>query len=627
MFCSLRAFRKTLVCFLASLLLFPTAKAGRLLTHFRFVKIDSAAQINQEDKYLLLTEYNGQIYMLKAQPAYDDKKIAAHIVSLSSLGAATTPDTLPVPPTDCIWQFRPANDSLWCLVSLDGHKTITSNSPESSNVSLTKDLNAKNIIYWKISGHDGLFKLQDGERRLSYNEGHDYFGYYKMTVGMRDLYLYRAVCDTTEIDTTSSVSATPFAYIVPHMTALKALRWQGGSEQKVVGVADYVLCNHTLATDALASRLSVENNRLTADGDLVIKGTSRGRWIQNAGIPLLMEDGIGQALCCDGRQASRFVWLPTDSVDGLVYRYLPTMPYAEEAVSTFDRHTLTLHGGWSRPAIGRLNLRPAVTGVDLTACILPTTVPEISVTEANRVIYVSEGNTALLDTDQRNIVSCNADGNTLTTDLKLTDALPFHFDRDIRVPRDHQVSYTRRMPDNHWQTLYLPFSINEETTDVTFSAIESVEPTTVKLTPTTKVEAYTPLLFRYRGMPDTTATFTGRAQTIKATPQNATALFQGVSDTLNIALGMHCMALNATGTAFVTALSGSTIAPFRACLNVSSSSAKYIGWSTDGIRTTTRTQSSEQIYDLEGRRLPRTTQGAKPRLIIKNRHIYHSHHP
>lgn len=627
MSCARCSFRQTLVCLLALLLLCPAARAGRILTHFRFVKIDNAAQIDQEGKYILLAEYNGMDYLLKAQAAYDDKKIAAHIVSLSSYGLTTTPDTLPVPPTDCIWQFRPAGDSLWYAVSIDRGLTFIQGEKDSSDIALTANLRSKDIIKWKITEENGLFKLKNGERRLSYNEGYDFFGFYKRIGGIRDLYIYRAVCDTTEIDTSAALTGAAFAYTVPSTTGTQALRWQDDRTQKAVDVSDYVLRDHTLATDAPASRLSIEDNGLTADGSRIIKSTHGGRWASCAGIPILIEGNSIQALCCDMRQGNPFVWMPTDSVDGLIYRYASAMPYGEEAASVFDRHTLTLHGGWSKPALNRLNLRPAVTGVDLTACVLPTSVPQIPVAHANRAIYVSESDTALLDTAQQNVVSCNADGNTLTTALGLTDALPFCFDRDIRVPRDGQVSYSRIMPDNHWQTLYLPFSINEEMTDMAFAAIESVEPESVKLSSITKAEAYTPLLFRYRGVAGRVLTFSGGAQTIHATPQTAAEPFQGLNDTLNIALGTNCLALNATGTAFVAALSGSTIAPFRAMLYVSSSSPKYIGWPTDGIRSAFRTESDGRLYDLEGRRLSPKATGLKPLLIIKNRHLYHAINP
>lgn len=609
---------------LSLLLLLTTVSAGELRTHFRFARIDDVSQITTDGKYILLAAYNNKGYLLKSQLTSDDRKIASHIISLNSEGLNHIPDTLSIPPTNCIWQFRPENDGLWCLISLDGNKTFVPNKKGASDLSLTTNLKDRNILYWTISEQDRIFTLQNGSRHLSLNEGYDYFGLFSKKNGYQDFCIYRAISDTTEVDTNTIIPDIKFAYILPSTSNIQALQWGSNGTERVADVSEYLLHNNTLATDAPATRLRVENHRLITDNNTIIKDGAGGQWLLCADIPILQRGNSFQALCYDARKDNHAKWLTIDSIDGLIYRYFSSKPYAEDADTSFINHTLFLQGGWSKPQLSHLNLTPSITGIDLTRCTLPNPVPEITVSHSNRIIYVQENDTALLAKNQQNIVSCTTEGNTLITELKLIDTLPFHFDRDIEVLHDGQISYSRRMPDNQWQTLYLPFDIDEEMPDIALSTIESIEEKSVTVTSTSKLEAYTPALFRYYGKYVTNITFSGRSQTLRTTPEHSTEIFQGLNDSLDISLNMNCLALNTSGTAFVPALSGSVIAPFRAYLNTSSLSTKYIESNINGLHPAPLSPKTSETYDLEGRKIPQNTQNRKPLLFIRDRHVIHS---
>jgi hypothetical protein len=119
------------------------------------------------------------------------------------------------------------------------------------------------------------------------------------------------------------------------------------------------------------------------------------------------------------------------------------------------------------------------------------------------------------------------------------------------------------------------------------------------------IEKNVPILFKYNGRTPVEVTWTGSNQTMSPTVPIVSDKLTGVFEKEDIETndGIYC--LNSAGDAFVKAVSGSYIDPFRAYLRLDNVQSQKIMLNLTGISSVKKDMNSQnKIFTLDGKTIP-----------------------
>lgn len=187
-----------------------------------------------------------------------------------------------------------------------------------------------------------------------------------------------------------------------------------------------------------------------------------------------------------------------------------------------------------------------------------------------------------------------------------------------------EINYKRPANTAKWETITLPFEVSQLPSHTVVKAFDREEDGIAHFEAVEKMEAGVPHIF-YTTKQDTItfyskdATVLNSASVMKAMTDN----YQFVGTTNASNTGADAMVINEAGTAFVHAEAATPVDAFRAWL-VAPTEAEDIVIGMEevlGITTTPRQQSSDVIYDLQGRR----SSGKQKGIYILNNKKYIKH--
>ena len=126
-----------------------------------------------------------------------------------------------------------------------------------------------------------------------------------------------------------------------------------------------------------------------------------------------------------------------------------------------------------------------------------------------------------------------------------------------------QLSFTRILQDNNWETLSLPFPAHVPE-GIDARELESAVSGELIFTPVTEIQANVPVILRCADVSGGSVTFVSKACTVSAPPMS-TSLFQPSYTHLSVtSAAEHIYLLTSEGKTFSLADSGSKLRPFRA---------------------------------------------------------------
>jgi hypothetical protein len=553
----------------------------------RFVRVTAASEISEDGRYMLVYGYKRIWRALSTRP-YKNKLLAEPVFTLPEEAADVAPDTLRVPAAACIWKIHKVGEG-YTLLSLAGGAAVAKGTGSSTDVALTSTP-AKALLF-QLSFAEGRLLLSAGDRNLRFS-GYDdsYYGLYKASSsGYDDPYLYKVCYDTLLVSEDSLVSG-PYVRTVSRSGSVMAL---SVSEQaaSMADISDYRL----------------QNGKVSADVPATVCAPSQGIFCFR-GIAMRKVADACRALSYRRDDISDLAWRTTDSVDGLVYDYVSILPVEREAQSASADGGLTLEGGWSRVALQHLALSDTLAALNLTGAVLPQRMPQLAGANPNMVVLVSPLQSALFPATGLKVAVVGAGGPVATSAWELQDKYVFHTSENIRFAESQTPTYTRVMPDNAWQTLYLPFPVEEAPAGISLFVVDKVEGGNVLLRQVQRLDAYTPALFRWDGGAGLKVTFRTPALEIKPEPMPQEGVLAGTLSTLTTTADTPLMMLGSDGESFVEASEGSYVSPFRAFIR-SGASALRIVWRPTAVTGVTMAGAEAPACDLLGRKVAAGSSG------------------
>ncbi len=437
---------------------------------------------------------------------------------------------------------------------------LSDNRSEAIPFSITR--NADNTFELSNSTAEGrYFCLELGK------VGNDYtyvFGNYKSVTSNRKVLLYRYEKASLHIDGEAIMPDDGIQVCLFSKNNLLSLNAS-------VDASTYLLSNSTLAASVPALILNTEvrdathiallnnagnylNDELKMVPDVVWWELKDGSLWQNGRILQFLPND------------SRFVTLTSDDAleqDGESVVFIPVADKAEQVLSD---GVLSVTNGLSAKELAALDWQDAYM-LDLSHAPLPfNAVPFTNrPKDANTIVLINTQDSRFV-CDQWEFVVAKDESNdyNLITQAQLTDRNPLRLPADINA-NNSQVIYTRTLcGDGGWETIVLPFDADVPN-DMTLEMVSSIDEQQVTFTECKAVKAGISMLMR--PIDSTTQTVTFLSLAGKLSTQTA-GDFQGnyLPFTLETNQPHTLYMLNADGSRFVRAASGSRLAPFRAAL-------------------------------------------------------------
>lgn len=547
----------------------------------RFVRVTRANEISENGRYLLVNVYKKVWRALSSHP-YKNKLLAQPLSVLREGEDNAAPDTIGAPVDSCIWLLHKVGES-YALRSLADGRSTGKGTEALTDVLLTSD--SERALPFKLSFAEGRLILTAGDRNLRFS-GYDdsYYGLYKASsAGYEDPYLYKVSYDTLATGE-ESVAAGKYVCAIRHTGAVRGLLL---SEEgtRLVDISDFCLQNGRVAADVPATVC-----RPSADVFFF------------RGFALKKSAGAPAALSYKKDNGSDIHWRSTDSIDGLVYDYVSIFPIENAAQAAYGDNALTLTGGWSRCGLQNLSLSDTLTELDLTGAVLPAKMPQLACANPNVVVYVSSFQEEALASSRLSVVVGEDNGPMATSGWELQDNHPFKITKDIRFLKNCSPTYSRVMPDNYWQTLYLPFELTAIPAGISLFVVEEINDERVMLRPVQRLDAYTPALFCWSGERGQGVTFRTSATELHPEPLLQENALTGTLETTEYHFKEPWMVLGPDGKTFVQAAEGSFIAPFRALLRTDAPRLRIMMRPT-AVGRVTESGTDAPAYDLTGRRV------------------------
>ena len=281
-----------------------------------------------------------------------------------------------------------------------------------------------------------------------------------------------------------------------------------------------------------------------------------------------------------------------------------------------------LTGAWSAERLAALDWT-ATYALDLCAAELPLRLQPFRLQPqgGNTIFYIRDTDAASLEQVSGILVGCKQTPARILRGGTLHDKQPLLIDRNIEL-EEGALTYERRfLRDGGWETLCLPFALRLPQ-GLNAERLDRWEEDALRFAPISEIPAHTPVIVCDTRSETNSSPTTLQAQAGIIRPYtewtsslagNYHWMEVGATTTANVFL------LNAEGTAFVRAATGSRLAPFRAYLVSTGSQPLQLRHETDGITTPAMPAAGPAaVYTLDGRRLSPTHGPLKAGLYIRN---------
>lgn len=256
------------------------------------------------------------------------------------------------------------------------------------------------------------------------------------------------------------------------------------------------------------------------------------------------------------------------------------LPLGNEAGSTTQGTVKKLTGAWSAHRLSQLSWN-GTSAVDASNIRLPKMLQPFLHRPAyeNTIIYINAQDSTLIPQEWAFVVACEEDeeNNLLIRQTAVHDRKQLKVDRNITC-QSGQMTYKREIPaDGCWMTLCIPFNA---TVPEAFKAeiFVGMEQNILIFKPVDKITAGEPVIIRSLDA-NATSLFlkSNTSSLIPSDTEEKDACMKGTYSDIKISDDTdHIYFLNETGDSFARAAGGSSLAPFRAYLKLSSMSTHYM---------------------------------------------------
>lgn len=560
-------------------------------TNGRFVLVTDLEKINDNGLYLLMAIENDEGRLLTNTLVKGKTKLGTTVVT-------SITDTIKSAPLSSVWQIKGDGNNKKLLISYQNDLIVGKSSKSVTDVSLNADVEASNVVHFSLKQQGQFILFQSDDRCLSYNCGYKHAGYYLLDgMGYSNFMLYEYQCDTVEIRDHDSSVPDAFVFIYKG----KAVQFAGDGQWQSMDVSPYRLFDGTYASDVPATIVHTEGHSLYNQDNELVHHSSDGDWIC-CNEYLFQNNSDSISTLCHNEADNKLLMMNVGRVDGLKFTLVPIAPIAALPVSDVKNRHLILSGGWSVSKLESIDIGDSISVIDITKAILPLALPKINVDDSNTLILVNESDTSRVSREQTNVLSLSGGQRTLIRPLRLVDRKPFYIDGPFSVGENVTVDYSRVMPDNGWQTFYLPFSTDNIPESIELAAIDHIADDKIYLRYTESIKAHTPVLLKYSGAEGETITFQGKNQTIEPAAVSVNLLV-GTYERKNIG-GNDIYCLDDKGTSFVRVRPGSYIDAFRAYLSLGNANVQRLQFATSGISITAKNdERGTKVYSLDGKRV------------------------
>jgi len=268
----------------------------------------------------------------------------------------------------------------------------------------------------------------------------------------------------------------------------------------------------------------------------------------------------------------------------------------------------TLRGAWTADALAALSLDD-VLALDLGEIILPAAPLAFANTPAtpNMPVYVAESQQAYVPSAWGFVVLKGESANKLLTQVTLEDKAALYLPESFTA-KAGQIAYERdAYADGGWETLCLPFACSKPS-GFTVAQLQSVKDDEIIFEEVSSIAANTPLIILNESESGGTSTLTLSCQSgtvSTATPPTSGDL-RGTYQPITISTESGIYFLDEDGQTFVLTAAGSHLAPFRAYLQLSSTTKTLrLRCGTTGIHSIAGgadAAADASCFSLDGRR-------------------------
>lgn len=601
-----------IACSLILFLLVSSVKSNGLVG--TFTRISSLSEISDDNFYVLgeISPNSSFGYLLTS--------LSSQAGRLSGLSTATFGSTpLLVDNTSAVWQIKKKDNHYFLM---QGNTGVTVSASDKLSLSLSES-----PTEWELEQKDnGKFRLKNSYTRylgISAWATNAYFrSFTEFGADAVDLYIYGnrtgifkgtnsynpSVGDT--ISLCASLGDSIYSY--PHASNVS------GSE----------LVNGKLAyyTEGAFFKVQEVNNKVIhlaafpVDNNLDSLVDNKNWALIN---DLICSVGASDTLFLAFNSKSRSFGLYPLSVSNAnvmpaYFKQIDAKPYVAA-----HNHIKTLKGSWSADSLANA-LSDGTLALDVTSISLPILFKKfVQPSSNNAIIYALDLQSIPISHSWKNVVKCSNAANELVDTLHLVDREAFVVGAPFIVSQA-QMTYERNVfTDGGWETLVLPFSVSSLPADFSFYQLSSIDKDGVKFVPVYSLSANVPYLLRSNNSAQSKLKLYSDAQVLNSGSETAgNTPFCGILHPLVINSSTNYL-LSSQGEYFVHAASGSTLAPFRAYLNLSDNSdfSLAIRPLLSGISLPTHSKLGF-CYDLWGRSIAKHStmqqlivEGGKLRLI------------
>lgn len=484
--------------------------------HYRFARVESVAGLDTSANYVIASSFSAPRFLLSNKEAGGGSKLAAKITDLGG-------DTIEVNDVSLHWHIS-LRDGMYAFSSVQSGKYI-SKEKQGADISMgTKPL------LWNVSDNGGIiscFSDEDGSLRyLSCDTVYRYFGRFKKAVYYSDLVFYKSIESSAGDDSGSLSPDENGEYCLLAEADSKyyaaSVIVTGDSYMKAENVSSLMLSDGSfpLNDDNMRWRVSREESGIfklcTKDGNgIAPQGEAEGTFYEVVAVPFeesasfFLREGLvvtqlptGEETCLafvsdmsDGQGGFCFAKVGEIGQNGVLPVKLSKLP-AKASMTTDTYGLKTLEGGYSTDMLAK-TLDDVTTSLDLRKIVLPEKLRDFDFDGVtNCIIYVNKDDIPRIPESWKNVVACGSQGaNHLVRIMRIEDRKAFHAAYSFEVGED-SLYYTRSVPCNGWNTLYLPFNAVAIPDGLLVCSAANVENDVINLSSETEIEALQPYVFK-----------------------------------------------------------------------------------------------------------------------------------
>ena len=520
----------------------------------KYIRVNDFGQLPTDARYLIgVKNEDNKIYFLSS--------VAYKVGKEGKLSAILTEyienDTVFSPTPEICWQIEEKEKKKqWCITSIKEEKYLNYNNKDQTGIYLETKR-----VFWDLALlEEGKIKLSNttkhSTRYLGFNpiqgENSGYFGNYKscqsdtLLIFMHDLTLGEKKGQLqlpADSDRIAFIADTLIDGRLPQSGYLLSdgrMAVDGYDTWKYLAASQNAFYLQSLSSAYLRHDLSQGEKQL---------------WYYWNGLISTSEDAP-RCLVWDKKQRQLAV---VDPYEAEVSSYTPIYfaAVADTMREDLEHGIKTLYGGWSARRLSELDWKD-VRALDLRNATLPAQPLPFKrlPSKANSPIYVSKKEKDVVPKTWSFVIA----ENLLLSDVYLQDKEPLYVPYPFNLD-GHTITYEREMIDGNWETLCLPFTINDWPEFFDVQELIKVTQNGSKLAlgfdKAKKIQANQPVILRGKGK------LTLQSHEGLVVTNEAEGMFKVNYDDKDI---KQAYLLSNDGNTFVNAAPGSHLSPFRAYL-------------------------------------------------------------